>query len=123
MGDRPPRRENSDPFSYIDLRRARLCLDCEAIFEGPQCPACTSESFVPVTRWIRPMGSPAHEERASARAEQPGGIAAPRPKRLLKKSLYVGLGAYGMWKMLFEPGKPQKPRAPKPPPDEPPDTA
>ena len=63
------------------------------------------------------MDSPVHEERNAVRAVQPGGVGAPRPKRLLKKSLYVGLGAYGMWKMLFEPGKPRKPRAPKPPPD------
>jgi hypothetical protein len=117
MDDRPPRRDHSDPFSYIDLRRARLCLDCEAIFEGPQCPACTSESFVPVTRWIRPMDAPAREERSPARAVQPGATAAPRPKRLLKKSLYVGLGAYGMWKMLFEPAKSPKPRPRKPPSD------
>ena len=118
MGDRPSRRENTDLFSHIDLKRARLCLDCEAIFDGPECPACTSQTFVPLTRWIRPAAIPRREERAPIRASQTPAKTATRPGRLLKKSLYVGLGAYGMWKMLFEPGKGRQPRAPKQPPEE-----
>ena len=41
----------------MDLRIARLCLDCEEIFEGkPRCPKCESESWHPITDWIKPMG-------------------------------------------------------------------
>jgi hypothetical protein len=41
----------------MDLRMARLCLDCEEIFEGkPRCPRCDSESWHPIMGWIRPMG-------------------------------------------------------------------
>jgi hypothetical protein len=41
----------------MDLRMARLCLDCEEIFEGkPRCPMCGSESWHPIMGWIRPMG-------------------------------------------------------------------
>jgi hypothetical protein len=40
----------------MDLRMARLCLDCEEIFEGkPRCPKCDSESWHPIMGWIRPM--------------------------------------------------------------------
>jgi len=40
----------------MDLRMARLCLDCEEIFEGkPRCPKCDSESWHPIMAWIRPM--------------------------------------------------------------------
>lgn len=101
--------EDFDRYSYVSLKRARLCLDCESIFEGPRCPACASESFVPVTRWIRPTERPAPD-----RAPQPAPPPPPasRPQRMLKKSLYVGLGAYGVWKMLFEPPQPRKRKPP-----------
>jgi hypothetical protein len=40
----------------MDLRMARLCLDCEEIFEGkPKCPKCDSETWYPIMGWIRPM--------------------------------------------------------------------
>jgi len=110
-----PPRDVEDLFPYVDLRKARLCLDCEMIFDAPRCPACASASFIPVTRWIRPS---LREIERAAPAEAPvAGGASPMkpPKRLLRKSVYVGLGAYGLWKMLFEPPKPRKrrPSAPK----------
>ena len=36
----------------MQLRAARLCLDCEEIHEDQQCPVCSSEAFAYVTRWI-----------------------------------------------------------------------
>ena len=105
--------EEPDRYPYIELKRARLCLDCEMIFEGPACPACTSGSFVPVTRWIRLT-----ERRELARPAPPA-PPAPKPKRLLRKSLYVGLGAYGVWKMLFEPSRPRPPKPLGPPKEDP----
>ena len=40
----------------MDLKMARLCLDCEEIFEGKtRCPRCDSESWHPIMGWIRPM--------------------------------------------------------------------
>jgi hypothetical protein len=42
--------------SAMDLRIARLCLDCEEIFEGKsRCPRCGSETWYPIMGWIRPM--------------------------------------------------------------------
>jgi RNA polymerase subunit RPABC4/transcription elongation factor Spt4 len=42
--------------SAMDLRMARLCLDCEEIFEGKsRCPRCDSETWHPIMGWIRPM--------------------------------------------------------------------
>ena len=103
-----PPADDLEPYSYVELRRAKLCLDCEGIFQGPRCPACTSESFVPVTRWIRPSELPAPPPPAPPPP-------AARSHGMLKKSLYVGIGAYGVWKMLFEPAKPRK-RKPRPEP-------
>jgi len=104
MARQQPPEEEPDPYSYIDLQRARLCLDCEMIFDGPQCPACTSETFVPITRWIRPTDRKVIERHPSpAPRIAPPPARLSTPKQILKKSLYLGLGAYGMWKMLFEP--------------------
>lgn len=35
------------------LDDARLCLDCEEIHEEQECPACGSEVFAFLTRWIQ----------------------------------------------------------------------
>ena len=41
----------------MDLGRARLCLDCEEIFQGKSsCPRCGGKSWHPIMRWIKPMG-------------------------------------------------------------------
>jgi hypothetical protein len=117
MSDRQSRRDDTEFFPCVELRRARLCLDCEMIFDGPQCPACASESFVPVTRWIRPTELPPPSKPAAAQPPSPPPPAS-RPRQIMKKSLYVGLGAYGMWKMLFEPSKPRRTKKQK---AEPPD--
>jgi hypothetical protein len=40
----------------MELKMARLCLDCEEIFEGDSiCPRCGSESWHPIMGWIRPL--------------------------------------------------------------------
>jgi len=46
----------------MQLRNARLCLDCDEIHEEPHCPLCASESFAFIKRWV-----PASERRARQR--------------------------------------------------------
>ena len=50
----------------MQLRNARLCLDCEEVHDAPHCPACASETFVFISRWV-----PAPERRARPRAPDP----------------------------------------------------
>ena len=50
----------------MQLRNARLCLDCEEVHDAPQCRACASESFVFMTRWV-----PAPERRERPRPQEP----------------------------------------------------
>lgn len=50
----------------MQLRNARLCLDCEEIHDEPQCPACASESFAFITRWV-----PAPDRRSRPRPPEP----------------------------------------------------
>ena len=56
----------------MQLRNARLCLDCEEVHDAPQCPVCASESFAFVTRWV-----PAPERRERPRVQEPS-----RPEEL-----------------------------------------
>ena len=50
----------------MQLRTARLCLDCEEVHESQQCPMCASESFVFMTRWV-----PVPERRQKPRSAEP----------------------------------------------------
>jgi hypothetical protein len=36
----------------MNLREARLCLDCEELHTAEQCPQCASEAFAFLTRWL-----------------------------------------------------------------------
>lgn len=42
----------------MQLRRARLCLDCEEVYEGDQCPACASLAFGFIARWLHLLRQP-----------------------------------------------------------------
>jgi hypothetical protein len=50
----------------MQLRTARLCLDCEEVHESQQCPLCASETFVFMTRWV-----PVPERRQKPRSTLP----------------------------------------------------
>jgi len=50
----------------MQLRNARLCLNCEEVHAAAHCPVCTSESFAYVSRWIPP-----DERRQEPRAASP----------------------------------------------------
>jgi len=36
----------------VQLTTARLCLNCDEVHDAQACPACASETFVYLTRWI-----------------------------------------------------------------------
>lgn len=66
----------------MQLRNARLCLDCEEVHDAPHCPACASETFAFISRWV-----PAPERRSHPRAvEPPVGETLDTYKQLLEPS-------------------------------------
>ena len=67
----------------MQLRVARLCLDCDEIHDSQQCPVCASEAFVYLTRWV-----PAPERRIQSRPT----VRAPR---LSPPRVAVGVGIAG----------------------------
>jgi hypothetical protein len=75
----------------MQLRNARLCLDCEEVHDGQQCPSCASETFAFMTRWV-----PAPERRSRPRPPE-----TPRPEELqaYQKILEPGQAPPG-WKVL-----------------------
>jgi hypothetical protein len=66
----------------MQLRNARLCLDCEEIHDAQQCPVCASESFTFVTRWV-----PAPERRERPRLQEPS-----RPEELQAYRMLLDAG-------------------------------
>ena len=73
----------------MQLRGARLCLDCEELHTADRCPICASEEFVYLTRWI-----PADERRTSRReATEP---TPPAPTQPPGMSQWMARGAAGL---------------------------
>jgi hypothetical protein len=95
------------------LDDARLCLDCEEIHEEQHCPACGSEAFGFLTRWIQStspsrasMGhvpasthgraNPTQDHLAAWRQISDGTVPGPvRGKKIVTRSL-LGLAAMGI---------------------------
>jgi hypothetical protein len=50
-------------LKIMQLRIARLCLDCDEVHGERECPVCASERFAFLTRWV-----PAEERRRQPRA-------------------------------------------------------
>ena len=60
----------------MQLRVARLCLDCEEVHDSLECPVCSSESFAYISRWVpvperrqRPRAEPAQPDAEPSKAE------------------------------------------------------
>ena len=80
----------------IPLQNARLCLDCDTVFEEAKCPRCSSESYFPLSRWVRPAMASDTVTRS----------------KTAKKASMVLLGggaAFALWKLFQKPdNKPPK---------------
>ena len=102
----------------MQLRTARLCLDCEEVHDAMVCPSCASETFTYITRWIpaperrhrpRATTSPEAEMYRSLVAKEPSAAAAaaaPQGRRMLKRGA-IGLTALGLagWFLRKKPGE------------------
>ena len=74
----------------MQLRVARLCIDCEEVHDALQCPVCASETFEYVTRWV-----PTHERRAHKRPPPPPPSPPPSKSRIVGYGI-LGLGIVGL---------------------------
>src|SRR5688500_9197639 len=72
----------------MQLRVARVCLDCEEIHDATQCPACASETFAYLSQWL-----PSPERRVvPRRPPPPRGVSAAGPS---KGRMLIGVGVLG----------------------------
>ena len=78
----------------MQLRHARLCLNCEEIHAASHCPVCASESFACVGRWIPPNERRQVDRTSSAGAGLSPGRRAPQQNR--QRSRWVRRGAAGV---------------------------
>jgi hypothetical protein len=84
----------------MQLRDARLCLDCEEVHDITMCPVCGSESFTYISRWVpvpeadRPKRVE-RTEQANVYRELLAGEPPSRKRSLLKGGL-LGLTALGI---------------------------
>jgi hypothetical protein len=82
----------------MQLRNARVCLDCEELHEDQRCPVCASESFAFLARWV-----PSSERRTKTRppsAQKPAisSLDSSSTSRLGKAALSLtGLVAVVWW--------------------------
>src|SRR3954463_8315546 len=87
----------------MQLRTARLCLDCEEIHEAQECPACLSEAFVYLVRWV-----PVEERRTRTRKPPPAAPVVPAKtgvNRWVQRGL-VGLAVMAASRWLLQPKPP-----------------
>jgi hypothetical protein len=85
----------------MQLRTARLCLDCDEVHDEYRCPVCASDQFTYLSRWVpapekisRPRPSPTPSPEADVYRQIARG-APPKPTSSWTKTL-MGVGAAGI---------------------------
>ena len=85
----------------MQLREARLCLDCEELHAAERCPVCASEAFAFVTRWL-----PVDDRRTRARRPPPPPPEPARGAKWIKAAtagVAVATAAQWLWRSLPAP--------------------
>ena len=80
----------------MQLRSARLCLDCDEVHDAQQCPVCTSESFAFITRWV-PV--PDRTDRGAQRPRIPE-TSNPETLGAYREMLQPEQNMSGKWRVL-----------------------
>jgi hypothetical protein len=88
----------------MQLRVARLCLDCEELFVGESCPICASERHVFLTTWL-----PVEERRRWRRPARRPAQASGR-FRAFRRTIARWLGMDEPWLAAAPPDAPAGPR-------------
>lgn len=82
----------------MQLRAARLCLDCEEVHDAPHCPVCASDSFAYMSRWV-----PVDERRAVKPRDRV--LQNPEPRRRSRGKWVagsaLGLAAFAAGRLLL----------------------
>ena len=79
----------------MQLRVARLCLDCEELHDQRQCPVCASEAYAFLTQWM-----PAPERRKKPRPVSLGGAGVPHRTAVSYGAAAAVLHTFVRWTRL-----------------------
>ena len=94
----------------MQLRTARLCLDCDEVHDEYRCPVCASDEFTYISRWVpvpdsrraRPKASRvAPPEYDAYREIMRGPTPAPKARGSRWTKALVGLGAASVAGLFF----------------------
>jgi hypothetical protein len=106
----------------MQLRVARLCLDCEEVHDSLECPICSSESFAYISRWVpvperrqrpRPEPDPQPSKAETLKQLLAADAVKPGMKRWVRRGAF-GVAALGVAGWLLQRGgggSPEKPPA------------
>jgi hypothetical protein len=90
----------------MQLRVARVCLDCEEVHDAQKCPVCASESFAFLKRWV-----PVDERRgnrAAPQRTQPEPVAPAGTARWVKRGV-GGVAVFAAAHWLWRASRPTNP--------------
>ena len=83
----------------MQLRTARLCLDCDELHEQQVCPVCASEAFAFVTRWVpRSVWKGPNRRRPKVETTAPGST---KLKTWITGGI-AGVAVFGIGRMFLE---------------------
>jgi hypothetical protein len=90
----------------MQLRTARLCLDCEEVHADWRCPTCASDSFTYLTRWI-----PVEDRRREPKVRPPLPTEPSPPRSRWVKRGAMGVALVAASRFLWHVTRPQEPGA------------
>jgi hypothetical protein len=77
----------------MQLRTARLCLDCDEVHDAQQCPLCASETFAYLTRWVPVPDRPPKVSRSAD-------VDAPETVGVYREMLHPVERPRGVWRTV-----------------------
>ena len=102
----------------MQLKIARVCLDCDEVHDAQHCPVCASEAFAYLTRWVpaperrmRPRPTTSPEADVYRELTAPDVSASKRGQLLKQSALGVMVFAAAGWIWRWNAGRKNGQRA------------
>src|SRR5712692_4420158 len=104
-------------LACMQLKIARVCLDCDEVHDAQHCPVCASEAFAYLTRWVaaperrmRPRPTTSPEADMYRELTAPDVPARSRGQLLKHSALGVMVIAVAGWIWRWNEGRKNRPR-------------
>jgi hypothetical protein len=84
----------------MQLRSARLCLDCDEVHDAQRCPQCASETFAFITRWVPVPDRPDRPDRPQTHAPSSPETSSPETLGAYREMLGSEQQSGGKWRTI-----------------------